>query len=46
MQEKVLDVDKRGRNKLSMGEVASDAVDAAVDSVDSAVPEEESLARE
>ncbi len=46
VQVKVLDVDQRGRIKLSMREVASDAADAAVDSVDSAEPEEESLARE
>ena len=43
---KVLDVDQRGRIKLSMREVAADAADAAVDSVDSAEPEEESLAQE
>ena len=46
VQVKVLDVDQRGRIKLSMREVAADAADAAVDSVDSAEPEEESLAQE
>ncbi len=43
VQVKVLDVDQRGRIKLSMREVAADA---AADSVDSAEPEEESLAQE
>ena len=46
VQVKVLDVDQRGRIKLSMREVAADAADAAVDSVNSAEPEEESLAQE
>ena len=46
VQVKVLDVDQRGRIKLSMREVATDAADAAADSVDSAEPEEESLAQE
>ena len=46
VQVKVLDVDQRGRIKLSMREVAADAADAAVDSVDLAEPEEESLAQE
>ena len=46
VQVKVLDVDQRGRIKLSMREVAADGGDAAVDSVDSAEPEEESLAQE
>ena len=46
VQVKVMDVDQRGRIKLSMREVAADAADAAVDSVDSAEPEEESLAQE
>ena len=46
VQVKVLDVDQRGRIKLSMREVAADAADAALDSVDSAEPEEESLAQE
>ena len=43
VQVKVLDVDQRGRIKLSMREVAADA---AADSVDSAKPEEESLTQE
>ena len=46
VQVKVLDVDQRGRIKLSMRELAADGADAAVDSVDSAEPEEESLAQE
>ena len=46
VQVKVLDVDQRGRIKLSMREVAADAADAAADSVDAAEPEEESLAQE
>ena len=46
VQVKVLDVDQRGRIKLSMREIAADAADAAADSVDSAEPEEESLAQE
>jgi polyribonucleotide nucleotidyltransferase len=39
---KVLDVDQRGRIKLSMREVAADAAD----SVDAAEPEQESLSEE
>ena len=39
VQVKVLDVDQRGRIKLSMREVADDSVDAAE-------PEQESLAEE
>ncbi len=46
VQVKVLDVDQRGRIKLSMREVAADGADAAVDPVDSAEPEEESVAQE
>jgi polyribonucleotide nucleotidyltransferase len=46
VQVKVLDVDQRGRIKLSMREVAVDTADAAADSVDSAEPEEETLAQE
>ena len=46
VQVKVLDVDQRGRIKLSMREVAADAADASADSVDTAEPEEESLAQE
>ena len=46
VQVKVLDVDQRGRIKLSMREVAADAADASVDSADTAEPEEESLAQE
>ena len=46
VQVKVLDVDQRGRIKLSMRDVAPDAADAPADSVDSAKPEEESLAQE
>jgi len=46
VQVKVLDVDQRGRIKLSMREVAADAADAPADSVDSAEPEEESLTQE
>ena len=46
VQVKVLDVDQRGRIKLSMREVAAEAADAAADSVDAAEPEEESLAQE
>jgi len=42
VQVKVLDVDQRGRIKLSMREVAADAAD----SVDTAEPEQESLAEE
>jgi polyribonucleotide nucleotidyltransferase len=42
VQVKVLDVDQRGRIKLSMREVAADAAD----SVDAAEPEQESLAEE
>lgn len=44
VQVKVLDVDQRGRIKLSMREVAADAGTDAVDADD--VPEEESLAEE
>ena len=43
---KVLDVDQRGRIKLSMREVEADAADVPADSVDSVEPEEESLAQE
>ncbi len=46
VQVKVLDVDQRGRIKLSMREVAADEADAPADSVDTAEPEEESLAQE
>ena len=46
VQVKVLDVDQRGRIKLSMREVAADAADVPADSVDSAEVEEESLAQE
>ena len=47
VQVKVLDVDQRGRIKLSMREVAADgADDAPADSVDSAEAEDESLAQE
>ena len=46
VQVKVLDVDQRGRIKLSMRDVAPDAADAPADSVDSAEAEEESLAQE
>jgi polyribonucleotide nucleotidyltransferase len=46
VQVKVLDVDQRGRIKLSMREVAADAADAPADSVNTAEPEEESLAQE
>ena len=46
VQVKVLDVDQRGRIKLSMREVAADMADAAADSLDAAEPEEESLAQE
>ena len=46
VQVKVLDVDQRGRIKLSMREVAAEAADAPADSVDTAAPEEESLAQE
>ena len=46
VQVKVLDVDQRGRIKLSMREVAADVADAAADSVDAVEPEEESLAQE
>ena len=42
VQVKVLDVDQRGRIKLSMREVAADAAD----SLDAAEPEQESLAEE
>ncbi len=46
VQVKVLDVDQRGRIKLSMREVAADMAEAAADSLDAAEPEEESLAQE
>ena len=46
VQVKVLDVDQRGRIKLSMREVEAEAADAPADSVDSVEPEEESLAQE
>ena len=46
VQVKVLDVDQRGRIKLSMREVAAEEADAPADSVDTAEPEEESLAQE
>ena len=46
VQVKVLDVDQRGRIKLSMREVAADAADAIADSVDSDEAEVESLAQE
>ena len=47
VQVKVLDVDQRGRIKLSMREVAADMADAAAaDPVDAAGPEDESLDQE
>ena len=46
VQVKVLDVDQRGRIKLSMREVAADGADAPADSVDPAEAEDESLAQE
>ena len=46
VQVKVLDVDQRGRIKLSMREVADEAADAPADSADAAEPEEESLVQE
>jgi polyribonucleotide nucleotidyltransferase len=46
VQVKVLDVDQRGRIKLSMREVEADVADAPAVSVDSVEPEEESLAQE
>ncbi|MBM13976.1 MAG: polyribonucleotide nucleotidyltransferase [Halieaceae bacterium] len=46
VQVKVLDVDQRGRIKLSMREVAGDAASAPADSVNVAEPTEESLAQE
>ena len=46
VQVKVLDVDQRGRIKLSMREVEADAADVPADSVDSVEPEEESLVQE
>jgi polyribonucleotide nucleotidyltransferase len=46
VQVKVLDVDQRGRIKLSMREVEADVADAPAGSVDSVEPEEESLAQE
>ena len=45
VQVKVLDVDQRGRIKLSMREVADDAAEVA-EPTDAAEPEEESLAEE
>ena len=45
VQVKVLDVDQRGRIKLSMREVADDAAEVA-EPADAAEPEEESLAEE
>jgi polyribonucleotide nucleotidyltransferase len=46
VQVKVLDVDQRGRIKLSMREVEADVADAPAGSVNSVEPEEESLAQE
>ena len=46
VQVKVLDVDQRGRIKLSMRELTADAADATADSVDAAEPEQESLIQE
>jgi len=46
VQVKVLDVDQRGRIKLSMREVAAESAEAAADSVDTAEPEAESLTQE
>ena len=45
VQVKVLDVDQRGRIKLSMREVADDPAEVA-EPADAAEPEEESLAEE
>ena len=46
VQVKVLDVDQRGRIKLSMREVAAESAEAAADAVDTAEPEAESLTQE
>ena len=46
VQVKVLDVDQRGRIKLSMREVAAESAEAPADSVDKAEPEAESLTQE
>ena len=46
VQVKVLDVDQRGRIKLSMREVAAESAEAPADSVDTAEPEAEPLAEE
>ena len=46
VQVKVLDVDQRGRIKLSMREVAAVSAEAPADSVDTAEPEAESLTQE
>ena len=46
VQVKVLDVDQRGRIKLSMREVAAESAEAPADSVDTAEPEAESLSQE
>jgi polyribonucleotide nucleotidyltransferase len=46
VQVKVLDVDQRGRIKLSMREVAAESAEAPADSVDTAEPEAESLTQE
>jgi predicted RNA-binding protein with RPS1 domain len=42
----VLDVDQRGRIKLSMREIAADVAEASADAADDATPEEESLEQE
>jgi polyribonucleotide nucleotidyltransferase len=46
VQVKVLDVDQRGRIKLSMREIAADAAEAPADALDDATAEEESLEQE
>ena len=46
VQVKVLDVDQRGRIKLSMREVAAESAEAAADAVDTAELEAESLTQE
>jgi polyribonucleotide nucleotidyltransferase len=46
VQVKVLDVDQRGRIKLSMREIAADVAEASADAADDATPEEESLEQE
>ena len=46
VQVKVLDVDQRGRIKLSMREVAAESAEAPADSVDTAEPDAESLTQE